>query len=158
MIDMHGDNVYRLCRSLTYSVEDAEDLFQDTFLKAFEQSVTDERLLFSTAIYLWKSRRRKYARRNRIAQQVPLEHNKPIAVCENPESDVIRADEIKMVKRLVDDLPDKLRVPVILYYTAELGVSDISKALKIPEGTVKSRLHKARGLIKNGVFEYENES
>jgi RNA polymerase sigma-70 factor (ECF subfamily) len=65
--------VYRLCRSLTYSKEDAEDLFQETFLRAVERhskvcaSDDPKAFLCSACVYIWKSRKRKYARRNRLA-------------------------------------------------------------------------------------------
>lgn len=69
LVDEHGISVYRFCRSLTYSKEDADDLFQETFLKAFEQqskvnmSDNPQGFLFSTSLYIWKSWKRKYARR-----------------------------------------------------------------------------------------------
>lgn len=49
---------------------------------------------------------------------------------------------------MVGMLEDKFKIPIIMYYTAELSLEEISKALKIPKGTVKSRLHKARQIIK----------
>ena len=51
----------------------------------------------------------------------------------------ISFDEQYMVRRLVEALPDKLRIITIMYYTNELSVADISAALGIPTGTVKSR-------------------
>ena len=79
LVDEYSDSVYRFCRSLTYSREDADDLFQETFLRAFEQlskiSVSDNPrgFLFSTSVYVWKSWKRKYARRNRLAPVLPLD-------------------------------------------------------------------------------------
>ncbi len=54
------------------------------------------------------------------------------------------------MRALANALPDKFRVPLIMYYSAELGIAEIASSLKLPEGTVKSRLHKARKLIKKG--------
>ena len=65
LADRYGDPVYRFCRSLAYSREDADDLFQETFLKIFEQphkingSDNPRGFLFSTALYIWKSWKRK---------------------------------------------------------------------------------------------------
>jgi RNA polymerase sigma-70 factor (ECF subfamily) len=107
--------------------------------------------LFSCAIYLWKSRKRKHARRNRIAPTVPLNDTDPddFDVCD----EIVSREEIRTVRELVAGLPEKYRMPVVLFYTAELGVADISAALKIPVGTVKSRLSKARRLIEKGLVE-----
>ena len=59
LVDEYGDRLYRFCRNLTYTREDAEDLFQETFSKAFELlpklAVADspQSFLFSTALYIW---------------------------------------------------------------------------------------------------------
>jgi RNA polymerase sigma-70 factor (ECF subfamily) len=52
---------------------------------------------------------------------------------------------------LVDALPDKFRLPMILYYTLEMRVPDIAYIMKLPVGTVKSRLYKSRKLIEKGL-------
>jgi len=153
LVNFHSEAVYKLCRSLTFSKEDADDLFQETFLKAFEHlQKTNENpqgFLFSTAIYIWKSWKRKYARRNRLAPVTALDEN---TVCDTDiEKDFTQQEDVHLIRRLVDALPEKFKIPTILYYSAELGVSDIAATLKLPVGTVKSRLHKARKLIEEGL-------
>jgi RNA polymerase sigma-70 factor (ECF subfamily) len=148
LVDEYGGSVYRFCRSLTYSKEDAEDLFQETYLKAFEQlpkircSENPQGFLFSTSIFIWKSQKRKYARHNRLAPAEPLPES--VAGDNISMEDALLADEETCVVRgLVDSLPEKLRIPVILYYTNEMSVQDIALTLRLPSGTVKSRLFKA---------------
>lgn len=51
-------------------------------------------------------------------------------------------------KKAVDKLDEKYRIPVFLYYTLEFSIGQIGKIMKLPDGTVKSRLHKARKLLK----------
>lgn len=46
-------------------------------------------------------------------------------------------------------LHDKLKLPLYMYYTADMTVEEIASALRIPPGTVKSRLHKARKIMRN---------
>lgn len=158
LAEEYGDSLYRLCRSLTYSKADADDLFQETFLRAFEQpskiKVSDnpQSFLFSTAFYTWKSWKRKYARRKRLAYAQPPDDT---AACGSMEERLIVREEILIVRELVETLPDRFKIPVILYYTAEMSVPDIALSLKIPVGTVKSRLFKARKLIEKGLNEYE---
>ena len=161
LVDEYSDSVYRFCRSLTYSREDADDLFQETFLRAFEQlskiSVSDnpQGFLFSTSVYVWKSWKRKYARRNRLAPVLPLDE--AVASEANMENDFMAQEETRIVRELVEALPEKFKIPVILYYTIEMNVSDIALTLKLPAGTVKSRLFKARKLIKKGLGEVQYE-
>ena len=64
------------------------------------------------------------------------------------ETEVLRAEERRQVQRAVDTLPEKYRVVVLLYYMEELPLEQIASVLHIPSGTVKSRLHQARKLLR----------
>lgn len=64
------------------------------------------------------------------------------------ETEVLRAEERRQVQRAVDTLPEKYRVVVLLYYMEELPLAQIASVLRVPEGTVKSRLHQARKLLR----------
>ncbi|EEG48473.1 RNA polymerase sigma factor, partial [Blautia hydrogenotrophica] len=72
-IDEFGTDIYRFCLKLCMNKTEAEDLYQQTFLKALEGiwsldwEKNPKALLFSLAHNLWKSDRRKQARRNSIA-------------------------------------------------------------------------------------------
>ncbi|MDR1070094.1 MAG: RNA polymerase sigma factor [Gracilibacteraceae bacterium] len=157
LVDEYGGSVYKFCRSLAYSKEDADDLFQETFLRVFEDSqkinaCDDPRgFLFSAAIFVHKSWKRKYARRNRIAPAAAPDET--AASGDDVESGVITREEARIVRDLVKSLPEKFRIPIILYYTMELSVPDIAQAMRLPAGTVKSRLFKARKLIEKGLGE-----
>lgn len=162
LVDAYGNMVYRFCRSLTYSKEDADDLFQETFLRTFEQlpkiSISDnpQGFLFSTSLYIWKSWKRKYARRKRLAPEEPLDEAVVGGVA-NMEDGFMAQEETRIVRKLVEALPDKFRIPIILYYTMEMSVPDIASTLKLPVGTVKSRLFKARKLLEKGLVEFQYE-
>jgi RNA polymerase sigma-70 factor (ECF subfamily) len=157
LVDEYGDSVYKFCRSLAYSKEDADDLFQETFLRVFENphkiNACDnpQSFLFSTVIFVRKSRKRKYARRNRIAPISALDET--AASDDDLENGVIMREEARIVRNSVKSLPEKFRIPIILHYTMEMNVSDIARAMRLPAGTVKSRLFKARKLIEKGLGE-----
>ena len=57
-------------------------------------------------------------------------------------------DRKELVRDAVAQLDEKYRIPVYLYYTLQLPVSQIADVLKIPEGTVKNRLYRARNILK----------
>lgn len=157
LVDRYGGPVYRFCRSLTWSKEDAEDLFQETFLRTLEKPLTfqaaqnPQALLFSTVMFLWKSWKRKYARRSRLAPAGTLDETVPSGL--DLEAGCLARDEAWQVRQLVNALPEKYKIPIILYYTLELDVAGIAETLGIPEGTVKSRLHKGRKLVARGLKE-----
>ncbi len=157
LAEEHGDVLYRFCRSLTFSREDGEDLFQDTFLKALERPAkltADPRgFLFATALSLWRSRKRKYARRARIAPTEPLEDQSVPAA--GPEEALLAREELARVRRAAAALPERYRLPLVLYYAMEMKVNDIARTLDLPVGTVKRRLHTARALVEKGLAEDE---
>ena len=72
-ISEYGKDIYSFCKHLTYDQQEADDLYQDTFLKAIElqQKIAykdqTKSYLIGIAIRIWKNRKRKYAWRNRIA-------------------------------------------------------------------------------------------
>ncbi len=156
LTDEHGPALYRLCRSLAYSREEAEDLFQDTLVKVLERpdrwesARQPDRYLFAVALRQWQTRQRKFARRRRAAPMVPLDDAMP-EPSPGPEEDTIAREELARVRALADSLPDKLRAPVALYYGMELSVAEIGALLRLPPGTVKSRLHRARVLIEEAL-------
>jgi len=163
LVSKYSDSVYRFCLSLVYRREDADDLFQDTYLHAFSsiekinRSKNPQGFLLSIAASLWKSRKRKFARRNRLAPETGWDD-----ACEpdkeSMEEQVLAKEEILVVRKIVSTLPDKMRIPIIMYYTAGMTVADIAEALKLPVGTVKSHLYRARDMIKKGLLnEYGNE-
>lgn len=157
-IKEYGKDIYAFCSQLTRNLQETEDLYQDTFLKAvelgaridFEQNPRS--YLVSIALRIWKNRRRKYAWRKRIAETEQLteetaEHKGPGQEF-SPEDAVLKQELRTQVQEAVAGLEDKYRVPVYLYYTLQLSVEQIAKIMNLPQGTVKSRLYKARKLLK----------
>ena len=65
-----------------------------------------------------------------------------------PEEEILTREQSDLVRSCIAELSEKYRIPIYLYYSSELSVKEISGCLKLPEGTVKSRLHKARIMIK----------
>ena len=161
LIDAHGTMLYRFCRKLAFSKEDAEDLFQDTWLRVLRspdrllRADSPQSFLCAATLSLWKSQQRKYARRSRIAPEQPLDDFLADSG-ETLEESLIRRAEQESMQALVDQLPEKFRTPLILRYTLEMDIADISKALHLPPGTVKSRLYYARQELKKGWQTDEN--
>lgn len=156
-IQAYGKDIYSFCRKLTWSASEADDLYQDTFLKLVELR---ERLqiennprsyLLSVAINLWKNRRRKMVWRQRITGwEISVEdENMPElpSTDASVEEQMISREEKALVQQVVKELPDKYRVPVLLFYMEELKLSEIAEILKIPTGTVKSRLFRAKKML-----------
>lgn len=166
-IHEYGTDIYSFCCHLTYSRQEADDLYQDTFLKAIELNekidYTDnpKSYLLSIALRIWKNRKRKFTWRKRIADVRPIIEEADMQ-CSIPEESsleqqILGKETQKLVRQAVNRLPQRFRVIVLLFYMEELSVAQIAKLLKIPEGTVKSRLYQARKLLKKELEDVLNE-
>lgn len=92
-INEYGRDIYSFCKHLTGNRQDADDLYQDTFLKALELQrkirweENPKSYLLSVAVRLWKNRRRKVVWRNRIAPVISIEEERDVeASCEKDVS------------------------------------------------------------------------
>jgi len=146
---------------MTGSAQEAEDLYQDTFLTAWEKRGSIDSFgnvrgfLMAVAVNLWNNRRRKLARHRRIAPaadpgtagdegEAQGDGTEKIPAQELTETEVIRREEAELIRRLTQELPERLRLVVYLRYGAELSEEEIGRVLRIPKGTVKSRLSRAK--------------
>lgn len=153
----YGKDIYSFCISLAQNAQEADDLYQDTFLKAIERiseidcEKNPKSYLLSIACKLWKNKKRKYAWRNRIAKMLSLTDDLDLDVMEasphSPENELLKKEESDLIRRAVDRLPEKLKITTLLFYMEDLPLTQIAFVLKIPVGTVKSRLHQARKLL-----------
>lgn len=165
-IKANGRDIYSFCCQLAGSRQEADDLYQDTFLKMVELGgrldvkSNPKSYLLSVAVNLWRNRRRKSAWRQRITGPVLSMEETVLELPSgesSPEERIISGEEKQMVQKAVNGLPEKYRLPVLLFYMEELKLSEISQVLKLPEGTVKSRLFKAKKLLKKELEVVLNE-
>ena len=154
LVESCGDALYGFCRRLERSKDDADELFQQTFLCAMEichkidMHYKPQSYLFGIAVRIWQGRRTKARRRASLAPQVPLDGTECAGAAPSAQDEVQRKMLAERLSALANDLPDKFRVVLLLYYGCSMPVADIAAALRLPQGTVKSRLFKARNLIK----------
>ncbi|MEK8126690.1 sigma-70 family RNA polymerase sigma factor [Paenibacillus filicis] len=165
LIKLHGRAIYGFCSKLTRNKADTDDLYQETFLTAMEVlhkldvNHNPRGFLISIAIRLRNNNRRKFAWRQRIAPTAELNEDVH-KICKSegeatPEEVVLSRELRDVIQAAADKLNDKLKIPLYMYYTAEMSVDEIASTLNIPSGTVKSRLHQARKSMKQ-ILEVES--
>lgn len=155
-IEDYGTSLYSFCRYMTSDVHDADDLYQQTLLTAFEKAEIDgsrnpKSYLITIAVNLWNNQKRKRMWRSRIAPEISIEDENTDQVADDRhsvEAEIIKSEEAENVRRLVNGLPEKLKIVIIMYYMEEMSINDIASALGIPTGTVKSRMNKAKKILK----------
>lgn len=159
---VHLDALYRVALRLSGNASDAEDLVQDTMLRAYRswESYTPgtnaKGWLLTILRHLFIN---EYRRRSRHPETVDVDTIEPFALFqevqeEDPQGaffDRIVDDE---VLRAVDQLPEAFREAVTLSDVEGLSYEEVAKVLDVPVGTVKSRLYRGRRLLQAKLYEY----
>lgn len=155
LFDTYQNALYQLCCHLTGNRHNADDLFQDTWLR-FVKSMDNyseelyKPILFKICINRYRDNYRKAKRRKTIqmddfqsseAKDYMLE----IAQVECSAEDVYQDIYIKTrIIHQINQLSEKLKHPLILFYYHHLKYEDIARILSISVGTVKSRMNAAK--------------
>lgn len=153
-IRMHENSLYGLCRYLTGNHHDADDLYQQTWLKAIQKAQTYKHKSFRNWLYTicintYRDQRRKANRREKVTDNSMDAEAKEYAIASasdgvSAESIVIRNFDKQRLLDLVNALPDKHRLPIVLHYFENMDYSECARVLGIPVGTIKSRLNAAK--------------
>ena len=144
-IQRYGRRLYGLCRSLCSSPFDADDLYQETWLRVikhidkYDPVREFEPWLTKICVNAYRSRLRRIARSPLLDFSSNEEKDRLLDSLPAPEE-----QDYSPLYEAVGRLPDKLR----LFYFQGMDLSSTAEILKIPVGTVKSRLNKARRNLK----------
>ncbi|WP_158748860.1 RNA polymerase sigma factor [Acidobacterium sp. S8] len=148
--------VFRVAYAVLRNSHDAEDVVQEVFLKLYRngawRGMREEKAYFARVA--WRSavdRLPKHAGASmeemEIASELP-----------NPEQMALDADWQKKVHRLMDTLPEEFRQPLALSTIEELTSGEIARIMEIPEGTVRTRILRARQLLRKKLATLEGRS
>ncbi|HKN92832.1 MAG TPA: RNA polymerase sigma factor [Thermoleophilaceae bacterium] len=152
----HLDRLYRAAWALTGSREEAEDLVQDTFAKIlarprFLRGEEDLWYLLRTLKNVFLSQRRTLA-----ARSTSVELDEEISPIEAPSSvQPEQAVETRQVYAAISELPDGLREALIAIDIVGLSYEEAAKSLKVRQGTITSRLFRARARVAKALGEGE---
>ena len=146
-VDRWGDMVYRLALARTASVPDAEDVFQEVFLRYFrhEDELDGDEHRKAWLIRCTVNRCKSLLASPWRRRTVPLETAAEVGV----------EDDYREVYSAVLSLPGKYRTVIHLHYFEGLSVAEMAAALNSTEGTVKSQLSRGRALLRDMLKEVE---
>ncbi len=157
-ITRYSAELTRLCISLCGRKADAEDLFQETWHKAikyyskYDKSMQFDKWLFSICVNTYKNILKSAY--NRKSYDFVTEEEKTEFINSIPDISEDNKQDYFELHEAVENLPKKQKLVLVMYYFKDYTVKEISEILKLPEGTVKSRLHSAKSTIKRRL---ENE-
>ena len=153
----YGKDLYSFCCHVTRSRQEADDLYQDTFLKMYEMGEkvvirsNPKSFLMSVALNLYRNHKRKLSVRQRIiGVSVAVDETTDSVADEErgTEDLVVAKEECLLVREMVRKLPDKYRMPILLYYMEGVSIAEIAALLQMSENTVKTRMRRAKKILK----------
>lgn len=163
LFEQYGPRVYALGLRMCDSPQAAEDLVQETFLRALSSwEAFEGRAKPSTWLYTIASRACQRMRRRRAGEPRhldPIERLLPsgeedvvqIPSGADPSEEAALAEAVDAVRAAVSDLPLDFRMAFVLKEVLEFRVSEIADILGVSENTVKTRLHRARLKVRSGI-------
>ena len=152
-IDQYGKRLYGLCTTLCANSAEADDLYQDTWLKVVEHiSKYDpakefEPWLTRICVNLYRNMLRRLAR-SPIWDGFSSGEEKDFVIDAIPSK---TASDYSGLHEAIKGLPPKYRITIILFYFQDMDIRSTAQALRIPTGTVKSRMNKAKKLLKEAI-------
>jgi len=153
-LPFHVD-LYRLARWLLRNQAEAEDLVQETFVEAlrsfhrFEKG-TNCRAWLIRIMYHTLSKRRRDSNRLRVVGDADEQIAETVAAEPPRSGEVVEEEVLSALKRL----PEHYQEVVILSDVEDMSYKEIADALSIPTGTVMSRLHRGRSLLRSELGNY----
>ena len=159
LVQPHLDRLYRLAWRLTGGKAEAEDLFQELLIKAYQTlddlvEIDEPGSWLSRVMYnLFIDEQRRFARRRmHIVEEGQLtgEGLQGFAGQEsdNPATDNERLERFTRLDAALGQLSDEHRIVVLLHDTEGYKLAEIEELTGVPVGTVKSRLHRARARLR----------
>lgn len=148
-IRKYGKRLYGLCMTLCADKHEADDLYQDTWVKVlkrfdtYDPSREFEPWLTRLCVNTYRDRLRRLSRSPFLNFSSNETKEAFLLTATAPEK-----EDYSDLYAAIDQLPEKLRLTIILFYFQDMDIEKTAQTLGIPTGTVKSRLHKARIQLK----------
>lgn len=170
LIDLYGGDVLKLCMMYLGDRSRADDAYQDTFVKVYSNLTTLSNVsskkawIMRVAVNVCKDSLKSYWWQ-KVMKGGNIDgtnnYNPPVSpdtVDKLVEVKLQSNERKKVIFECVNKLPRNFRDVVIMYYFQERDTKQIALALDIPEGTVRSRLHRSRKLLHNSLVRWYKEN
>jgi len=159
LMKKYRKSVYYMLLKMVYNPDDAEDLTQEAFAKAFTSlHKFDSKFAFSTWLFRIATNncidfiRKKKLLTYSIDQPVDEDSDRPFFIDirdknYNPNEEMIHSQRSQIIHEAVEKLPQRYKILVQMRYFEEKAYEELADELNLPLGTVKAQLHRARELL-----------
>ena len=165
----HAPQLFSTAMRMTRNRSDAEDLVQETFIKAWRSFATYQqgtnlrawlfRIMTNTYINKYNAQQRKPTETELDDVEELFLYKRLGAVDQSQLSQSAEDQMLSLftddeVKKALEELPDQFRIPVLMSDVEGFSYKEIAEILEIPLGTVMSRLHRGRKAMQKMLYEY----
>lgn len=164
LVERQSRFVFRVAYAVLTNAQDAEDAAQETFLKLYRnggwRGVENERAFLARAT--WRVAQDCRRRHTTAGRSEPAISNATDSSAElpslspGPESEALDGIHQALLHSMIDALPQDLRLPLVLSAFEELNSREIGSILAIPEGTVRTRIQRARQVLRHKLASIES--
>jgi RNA polymerase sigma-70 factor, ECF subfamily len=147
IVERQARFMFQVAYGLLRNRQDAEDAVQEAFLKLYRGSawlrMEDEKSFLARTV--WR------VALDHLPKTVPMPEGAEMRIeanGESPEQSAVGEDERALLRRLIDGLPEDLRQPLVLSSVDELTSREVAQVMGIPEGTVRTRVSRARAELR----------
>jgi RNA polymerase sigma factor (sigma-70 family) len=158
LMEKYHDAIHNFIYRMVHDREQVEDLTQEAFIKAFASLRSfNEEFAFSTWLYkIATNNSIDYIRKKKLQMysiDKPIESKDSDFTFELPDEtaeadkDLITDQRVRLIREAIDQLPEKYRMVIQLRHAEERSYEEIAKALRLPIGTVKAHIFRARELL-----------
>jgi RNA polymerase sigma-70 factor (ECF subfamily) len=164
IMQRHNQRLFRIARSIARDESEAEDVLQESYLRAFASMATfrgeSSLLTWLTRIIINEANGRLRKRRHLVGvEQIEAAQGRGADVIMfpfgettmTPEQDVARMQIRRLLESAIDDLPDGFRTVFMMRDVEDCSIAETAQSLGISEETVKTRLFRARRLLRSAL-------
>ncbi len=155
LVDAYKAELFNFCFRLTFNRQDAEDLFQQTWVKAVKNASRYEHgnfrpWLMKICVNQYRDNLKEMQRRKKLMMEnFETTSAKDFVLmaagdAETVEEQVERRQIQALIVARIAQLPERQKIPMVLFYYQRMKLSEIASVLGVPEGTVKSRISMAK--------------
>lgn len=158
LMTRYQSQIFSLMYRMIHSTAEAEDLVQEAFMKAFT-SLQNFNYEYAFSTWLYKIATNNCIDHLRKKKLQTFSIDAPVSYKDTtysieipdltyyPDKEMMRNERNSIIKAAIDDLPEKYKMVIFLRHSEELSYEEISAMLKIPIGTVKARIFRAREML-----------
>jgi len=161
IIRRHNERLFRISRSYVRDDDEAEDIMQEAYVKAYEQLPRFEgrsqfatwliRILINEALARVRRRQRMVPEAGSVFEDKSLEESLQAHERENPDEQVMTMELRNALEKAIDDLPDHYRQVYVMREVEHLSVAETASCLGITETNVKVRVNRAKEMLRRNL-------